>query len=435
MVSYLPPSLRRELRRSIRSATLSSLLLTGASAAFAESRLLTLEVVRRTAVAEAPRVAAQRSRIAAAREDAVRAAALPDPTLSVGIDNLTVTGADAFQLGADDMTMRRIGLTQDWPSQRKREARRAVADAQIDTVLSETDATALDVERLAGGAWLDTWAAEAEQHVVDELRDEAERAVDIAEGQLANGTGTAADAMGAKMALAELDAEWRRSEAQVHAARAGLSRWIDLTDITALAPLPDFGLLRDPPQHLRATLDQHAHLLVWEGRERAADTAVDLARAEKRPDLGFGVSYGARSAGLPDMMMLEVTVGLPLFGRNRQDRDIAGRLAERDAVVAGREEARREMREALERQLALWEGLRDEREHYASTLLPLARDRSAVALAAYGSSGEIQPWIAARRDEIAARRRYVQLQAELGRAWLELDTLLPRGTAATERQP
>jgi cobalt-zinc-cadmium efflux system outer membrane protein len=426
------PSSRQGSRRPIRSAI--AMYLVAAAAVAANPPTLSLDDVRRAASAEAPSVAAQSARIVAAREDVARAAALPDPTLNLGVDNLTVTGADAFRLGADDMTMRRIGLMQEWPSRRKREARRATAEAHVGTAVSEAGAMRLEVERRAGEAWIDTWAAEAEVQFLQELIDDAERALAIAKAQLASGTGTSSDALAAQVAKADLDNTVRRAQAQVRAARAGLTRWIDTNDAVTLASLPDVATLRIAPDQLRATLDRHAHLQVWESRERAADATVDLAQAEKRPDLGFGVSYGARSAGLPDMMMFEVSVGLPLFARNRQDRNLAARVAEREALHFEREDARRVQREALERQLATWEGLRDERARYETTLLPLARDRSAVALASFGSGGEIQPWIQARRDEIETRRREVQLQADLARTWLALDTLLPR-EATSEIEP
>jgi cobalt-zinc-cadmium efflux system outer membrane protein len=56
---------------------------------------LSLEDARRRAADAAPSLGALSARLVAAREEASRAAALPDPMLTLGIDNLTVTGADA----------------------------------------------------------------------------------------------------------------------------------------------------------------------------------------------------------------------------------------------------------------------------------------------------------------------------------------------------
>ena len=93
---------------------------------------LPFEEAVRLAVERAPTLEARQSQTLAAREEAVRAAALPDPKLTVGIDNGPVTGTDAFELRADDMTMKRIGVMQEFPARAKRQARQAVADRNIE---------------------------------------------------------------------------------------------------------------------------------------------------------------------------------------------------------------------------------------------------------------------------------------------------------------
>jgi outer membrane protein TolC len=429
---FLDPSSRRASCRLLFAVSVAGLPLCLAAVAQAAPPEISLDELRRMAARTAPSVAAGGARVVAARNDAARADALPDPQLSLGIEDLTITGGNALRFGADEMTMRRIGVAQDWPSRRKRDARRANAEARVDTAVDEVLVTKLDVERRAGEAWIATWAAEAEASFLRALLDEADRAVVLAKQQLANATGSSADALAAQVIRVELDNDLQRAQAQVNAARTGLARWLNADAVIDLAAMPDVARLRVPADTLRGTLDEHAQLQVWSGRQRQAAAAVSLAQAEKRPDLGFAVSYGARSAGLSDMLMVEVNVGLPLFARDRQDRDVAARMAEHDAVEAEGEDARRAQREDLERLLAIWEGMRDESERYRDILLPLARDRSATALASYAGGGEIQPWISARRDEIASGRRALQLQADLARAWLGLDTLLP---TATEAQP
>ena len=56
---------------------------------------------------------------------------LPDPTLQVGIDNLPVQGSERFSTTADSMTMKRIGIGQEWVSRDKRSARAAPQDLHL----------------------------------------------------------------------------------------------------------------------------------------------------------------------------------------------------------------------------------------------------------------------------------------------------------------
>lgn len=426
MKSKATSAARRSSCHPVWSAVFMALIATSVTPT--ASAPLSLDEARRIARREAPTVTAQSARVVAAREEVARAGALPDPTLQLGIDNLIVTGDQAFDVGADFMTMRRIGVSQAWPARRKREAEREVAAARADTQDLKTESTRLEVERRAGEAWIAVWSATAERRFLQERVTESDRAVSIAKAQLANGTGTASDALSAQMVRAELDNERRRAKAQIEVAHASLVRWAGEVGTFELAAMPATTTLRVAADELRAGIDRYAFLQVWQGEERTALAAAQLAEAEKRPDLGFAVAYGARS-GRPDMMMFEVSVGLPLFTRNRQDRGIAARYAEHDAVQAEREDARRAQREALELQLAGWSSLRDEQQRYQNTLLPLARDRCAVALASYASAGPLRPWIEAHRDEIELRRRALQVEADLARLWLALDTLLPGAPA------
>lgn len=135
--------------------------------------------------------------------------------------------------------------------------------------------------------------------------------------------------------------------------------------------------------------------------------------------------YGQRAPGMSDMVSLQFGVSLPLFTRNRQDRGISAKQAQRDAIQADHEDARRAQQEAIARAAATWQGWNRQIERYQETLLPLARDRAQTALASYRGGGVLQPWLEARRDEIELRLSYADALAARGRLWASLAYLLP----------
>ena len=57
-----------------------------------------------------PQLQATEAGVAASRSAAVAAGRLPDPTLTVGIDNFPVSGPPGFTFNGDDMTMVRVGI-------------------------------------------------------------------------------------------------------------------------------------------------------------------------------------------------------------------------------------------------------------------------------------------------------------------------------------
>src|SRR5690348_2483051 len=109
-----------------RRVSVLAMVLCGAVAvtAHAAQSPLTLEAAVRQGLARAPLLDARSADIRAAREEAVRAGRLPDPSLTAGLSNYPVTGAEAFNLRADGMTMRTIGIGQTIPSRAARAADR-----------------------------------------------------------------------------------------------------------------------------------------------------------------------------------------------------------------------------------------------------------------------------------------------------------------------
>ena len=213
-------------------------------------------------------------------------------------------------------------------------------------------------------------------------------------------------------------------------AQAGLARWLDEPAVEVSKDIPDFTVLPASETQLLGNIERLGPLLTANAKVESSAAQVDVARAEKRLDWSVGASYGQRSGGRDDMLMLEVGIGLPLFTRNRQDRGVAAREADYQAMLATREDLRRQETARIRADVARGEGLKRQVALLEQGLLPLARDRSATALAAYRAGGELQPWLDARRDELAIHLSHAEHLGELGRAWAALAFLLP-----TEAQP
>jgi outer membrane protein TolC len=409
--------------RRLLAAGLAALLW-GAAAAAPTAPPLTLEAAVQQGLARAPQLQARAADATAAREDAARAGRLPDPVLTFGLANFPVTDPGAFSLRSDEMTARTVGVMQAIPSRSARRAERDLAGARIDAAQADRVATAQGVRERIADAWIEVWAVERQRALLLDLHEEAALAVRIAQARLRGGEGSAVDALAAQAELATLDNRLDAVGSDLAAAQAGLQRWLG-TPPGTLAASEDFSRLPVQAERLLSSIDQQAPLQAWAAREQLAQAALEQARAARRPDWSVSASYGKRAPGLSDMVMLEVGVSLPLFTHNRQDRGISARQAQRDAVQADREDARRAQREAVARALAGWLGWGRQLERYRQTLLPLARDRARTALAGYRGGGPLQPWLDARRAEIELRLNYVDALAAHARLWASLAYLLP----------
>lgn len=389
---------------------------------------LSLDAAVQQGVAQAPMLLAHHAHVASMHEDAIRAGRLPDPALDFGVNNFPVTAPGAFSLRSDTMTMRTVGVTQAIPSRAARDADRELADAQVSAADAEGLDTVQSIQQRVADAWIELWAAQQKRVLLTELQSESTLAVQLAKARLQGGDGSATDALAARAEAAALDNQLEAADADIDVAEAGLQRWLGRL-VTAVGDAPDFGQLPVTPEHLEQAIDQQAPMQVWDAREQVAQAALAQARATRHPDWNLSFIYGKRAPYLSDMVMIQVGVSLPLFTRNRQDRNISAKEEQADAVQEEHEDARREQREAVTRTVALWQGWGRQIQHYQDTLLPLDRDRTRTALAAYRGGGALQPWLDARRDEIGQRMRYADALASRARLWASLAYLLPTSEA------
>ena len=400
------------------------LLLSPAIRLHASQAPLTLVDAVQRGVARAPLIRADRDTIAASRARADRAGRLPDPSMSLGISNYPVTAPDTLRWGADPMTMRTIGITQEIPSEALRTAEQRRADAGVDVAIATRAVTIERTQERVADAWIAVWALGRRRTELSELRAESRLAVQVAKARLKGGDGTATDVLAAEAAALTLENRIDAVDAAREAARAELRRWVG-SGANRLAAPPDFARLPQAPAMLETRVDRQVPMDLWRAREGAAAAAFAEARATKHPDWSVGVAYGNRSPGRADMVSLQFSVSLPVFTRHRQDPGIDAADDDWRAVQAEHRDARRAQRAAVAARLAVWRGWTRRIDRDRDQLLPLARDRARTALAAYRGGGSLQPWLEARRDEIASRLSYVDALAARAGQWTALAYLMP----------
>ena len=100
------------------------------------------------------------------------AAALPDPRLVVGVDNLPVEGPDRYSFSRDPGTMQRLGVMQEVPNRAKRDARLQLAQARTERDRLQLAAAELVVRREALRAWVAVYYAQQRLAWLDRLQHE-----------------------------------------------------------------------------------------------------------------------------------------------------------------------------------------------------------------------------------------------------------------------
>ena len=142
--------------------------------------------------------------------------------------------------------------------------------------------------------------------------------------------------------------------------------------------------------------------------------------------------YSQRGPGFSDMVSVGVSVPLQWDRANRQEREVAARLATLEQARAEREDAVRAYRSEVRAMLLEWENDKDRRARFDNELLPLAAERTEATLAAYrGARAGLTDVMLARRNEIDVRLQALQLEGEMARAWARLNFLVAAADRAT----
>ena len=419
---------RGQLENAAR-AVLVVVLLVSVGAYAEEPATLSLSDALRIAGDQSPQLAAQRSAIAAAEQGTVSARQLPDPKLFFGVDNLPVTGADSLSLTRDFMTMRKIGVMQDFPRGEKRELKGQLAErvtAREQAMLSDVQAS---VRRDVASAWIEGYFAQAMGAILDEQIGEAQLQSDALKAGLKSGKAQTADFIAVQLSIERLHD--RRAEFDKLAARAKamLSRWLGSAADRPLAPFAPAELSAQQGV-LSEHIVHHPHVQSLDRQVDVAQTEAYIARAASKPDWSLQLAYQQRGPTYSNMVSVQVAIDLPLFQKNRQHRDTAAKLALVQQARDLKEDAVRLHLAEAQAAWSDWETSTARLKRFDTSLLPLAHERTQSALAAYkGGRGDLSTVLAARRDEIELKLQKLQLAGEQGRAYAQLLYFLPNEAA------
>lgn len=397
-----------------------------ATGAAASDAPLTLAEAQRRAVDISSQVTAQDSAIAASRHMAIAAGQLPDPTLKAGIDNLPVTGSDRLSLGADFMTMRRVGIMQEFTRGEKLRLRSERYTLEAAKGAAERDATIAAIQRDTALAWIDRYYAEAMARLLDDQVAAARLEIEAAQGAYRAGRGSQADVLASEAQLAVLEDRGAEVRRRAATARIALARWIGTAAEAPLAGSAPIDAIRLHHHDIETQLGSHPMIAMLSREEDIAATEAKLARANLKPDWSVELMYSNRGSAFSDMVSIGVSVPLQWDRPRRQDQEVAAKLAMADQARAQREDALRAHAAEIRAMTAEWESDRERLVRYGKEIVPLAGERADAMLAAYrGGKATLMELLAARRSQVDVRMQALQLEMETARMWAQLEFVTP----------
>jgi len=388
--------------------------------------ILAFEQALALSQARSQQLVAQDHATAAARGMAISAGQQPDPTLKLGINNLPIDGPDRFSVTRDFMTMRSVGVMQEFTREDKRLARSRRFEREAQASEASRALALSELQRTTAMAWLDRYYQERMLALVKAQRDEVSLQIEAAEAAYRGGRGSQADVFSARAALAQIDDRIDQTMREVATAKTALARWTGEAPDAPLGDAPDTDHVHLHQADLASKLAAHPDITVMVKQEEMAQADADVARANKQADWSVELMLSQRGPGYSNMASFNISVPLQWDQKSRQDQDLAAKLATVEQMRAQREEATREHLAQVTAMLQSWQSGRDRLSRYDSALIPLAAERTRATLSAYrGGSGTLSSVLEARRMELDARMDRLRLDMETARIWAQLNYLIP----------
>ena len=403
-----------------------ALLLPWTTSAMAQQRVpLTIAEAEDLALADEPGRGALLAQAEAMTEQAVAAGALPDPTMRVGLANYPIQSGG---FSTEGMTQAQLGIRQAFP--RGRSLGTEQMQARAEAFSRSADARRRDVLTMVRRAWLEVYYAQQAWSVVNESRPFFDDLVTITRSMYGVGRKTQHDVLRAELELSRLDDRLIEASRARAEAQAALSRWLGQDAYRPIAQkLPAWEsvpMLED----LRSGLGSHPSLAAAQASIDAKETAVDIAEENKKPEWALDLAYGHRDGFQPDgtprsdFVSLSVTVGLPFFGENRQDRKLAAALSEHRAARYSQHELSARLKSELDAEYARWTDLTRRLALYETLILEQSKGQAQAALLAYQSdTGDFSDVMRGYIDDLNTRLEHIRLQVERAQSYAMLANL------------
>jgi outer membrane protein, heavy metal efflux system len=336
------------------------------------------------ALAERPELQQALSLVQASRDRAAQAGALPDPTLSLSIQN---DGFRQINIGVMENSFWQVGLSQTFPWFGKRGLRREVAELQAQQAQADVERVRLSTQAEVRRAYLGLLLARDQLRLLGRLEDLWRQSEGLARARYESAQGAQSDLLRAQLERSRLrqrrwafEAEERRGVQALNRLRArSLAEPIETT--ATLASLSD-PVLPDAAAAVDEALGRSPELAKAVLAGQQAEQSTALARRDYFPDFTLSAAIMPRGS-LDPMWQAGVAFNLPIWAAAKQSRAVDEAQSRGQAAVQGAEALRQLLRLRVEDRLEQLRALLESNRLYRSGLLVQSEAAVTSTLAQY----------------------------------------------------
>lgn len=371
------------IRRQLSTLIVTSTLL-GPSNIYA----LNLQQAERLAIQSDPTIENLTATSSAFDDESIADDTLPDPKLRLGVVNVPV---DTFDMKQEPMTQVKLGIQQDFPRGDTLSIKKKQSQYLSRAALSMADDAQLKIIRNVRETYLNLYYEVSAYQVIRETRKLFSELVKITESNYAAGRVNQQDVILAGLELSRLDDRSTKIQALEDVERAMLEQWIGDASWNSISS--DFPVLPDLPEKvdLNQVISRHPLIRSETAKIDASKQMTEMARQGYKPGWSLLFDYGFRfgdnpdGSQRPDFATAIVSLDVPLFTGNRQDKTVSSNEKKISAARYAKDDQLRKLKQLYEKNNHLWLRLGERELLYKNSLLTAAENNYKAALKAYQS--------------------------------------------------
>lgn len=281
----------------------------------ASTRPITLTQALASALAANPRLTAAERDIGMAGGRRLQADALPNPTLSLDVEN--VAGTNTYQ--GLDLAETTLQISQLMELGGKREARIAAASAGSGIARWEREAIRLQVFAETTAAFVTVLSAQRRVDVLQTQVGAIERLSPLLQTRVQVGASSAAEVSRARVASDLARVELEKAKASLATARRELALLMGLPEAKFGPATGNLHKVHAPPplQSLLREAQGNPQLTRFTALKAQRTAELSGARAKAVPDITLGVGYRHYNETADSGMVFSLSVPLPVFDQNQ----------------------------------------------------------------------------------------------------------------------
>ena len=377
---------------------------------------LTLDTALKLAEQYAPTLRANSAQIEGAENMVSASGILPNPKLFVGLDNYPVSGDAAWSVTQEGMTMKKIGIMQDFPNRAKRLAEIELAKAELGSANAQTEILRIELRQKVASVWLKRFYLERKLALYDDLLSENGLLFQITQTQVTSGRTMVTNAISPKLDKTvlldqkdDLLRDLNKAKLELHRLiSADSSRTTEIESLPSQEPVINFDTSR-----LYHHLHQLPELKAFQAERQTAEAKLKQAQALQKSDWSIEFAYQHRAPEFGDMIGVQLTTELPVFSKKRSSSLVQAILAEQNRITADQEIKYREHLTMLDEGLSDLKALDQQIQRTVQSTLPLSKQKVNLQLASYqAGKANLSDVIETRQALLNQRLRLIDLQQQ-----------------------